>query len=135
MLTRRRHVSSSPCRASDINTKYRRSAANGDSRRGEVIPAGTPLADPAPPERDRTQDRPHSPRTTDAHHHRLFGAPRQSPKEGLKQELASGYAAALVAAMSKSLALINKSPAGVRATKNRSALQSLLSWCRAGRAE
>jgi len=44
-----------------------------------------------------------------ARRHRLFGAPRQSPKEGLKQELAPGYAAALVAAMSKSLARMNKS--------------------------
>src|SRR5262249_4500614 len=123
---------------------YGRRAANGEAidpeqfkpvqtRRGH--PGRHALADPAPPGRDRTQERPHSRRTTDAHRHRLLGAPRQSPKEGLKQELASGYAAALVAAMSKSLALINKSPAGVRATKNRSALQSLLSWCRAGRAE
>src|SRR5215831_10456986 len=94
-----------------------------------------PLADPAPSGPDRAQDRPHSRRTTDAHRHRLFGAPRQSPKEGLKQELASGYAAALVAAMSKSLALVNKSLDAGKATKKGSALQSLLSWCRAGRAE
>ena len=32
----------------------------------------------------------------DAHRHRLFGAPRQSPKEGLRKELAPGYFAALV---------------------------------------
>ena len=67
-----------------------------------------PLADPAPSGPDRAQDRPHSRRTTDAHRHRLFGAPRQSPKEGLKQELAPGYAAALVASTNKSLAHNNK---------------------------
>src|SRR5262249_53812042 len=70
------------------------------------------LADPAPSGPDRAQDRPHSRRTTDAHRHRLFGAPRQSPKEGLKQELAPGYAAALVASTSKFLAQINKTPKG-----------------------
>src|SRR5215510_15089499 len=105
-----------------------------------------PLADPAPSGPDRAQDRPHSRRTTDAHRHRLFGASRQSPKEGLKQELASGYAAALVAAMSKSLAQMNKTPkvaAGVvqkmhsgransvRASKKGSALPAMQS----GRAE
>src|SRR5262245_38858272 len=69
-----------------------------------------PLADPAPSGPDRAQDRPHSRRTTDAHRHRLFGAPRQAPKEGLKQELAPGYAAALVASTNKSLAQMNKTP-------------------------
>src|SRR5262245_40341446 len=74
---------------------YGRRTANGEaidpeqfnrSRRGEAIPAGTPLADPAPPRRDRAQARPHAARVTDpphAHGHRLFSAPGQSSKEGL----------------------------------------------------
>src|SRR5262249_21384171 len=56
--------------------------------------------DPAPSGGDRAQARPHARRATDPQHprrHRLFGAPGQSPKEGLKEkELAPGYAAALV---------------------------------------
>src|SRR5262245_51803245 len=40
-----------------------------------------------------------------------------------------------LASTSKSLAQINKSQAVGRATEGCSALQSLLSWCRAGRAE
>src|SRR5262245_55467681 len=44
-----------------------------------------PLPDLAPPGRDRAQDRPHSRRTTDAHRHRLFGAPGQSSTEGLNR--------------------------------------------------
>jgi hypothetical protein len=38
-----------------------------------------------------------------------------------------------MAAMNKSLAQSNKSRSGGEATKNRSALQSLLSWCRSGK--
>jgi len=43
------------------------------------------LADPAPPGRNRAQARPHSGRAADAHGHRLFGAPGQSPKKGLNR--------------------------------------------------
>src|SRR5262245_23007951 len=51
------------------------------------------------------------------------------------REYQSYLAAALVAVMSKSLAQLNKAQDMGRATKGCSALQSLLSWCRAGRAE
>ena len=44
-----------------------------------------PLADLAPPGRDREQDRPRAGRATDPRRHRLFGAPRQSSKEGLNR--------------------------------------------------
>ena len=51
-----------------------------------------PLADAPPSGRDRAQARPHDGRATDSQHprrHRLFGAPGQSSKEGLKVEGAS----------------------------------------------
>src|SRR5262249_55062258 len=92
-----------------------------------------PLADPAPSGPDRAQDRPHSRRTTDAHRHRLFGAPRQSPKEGLKQELAPGYAAALVASTNKSLAQMNKSPRWLRPLSKKCTLDEGL--CRSDAAD
>jgi len=40
-----------------------------------------------------------------------------------------------MASTNKSLALMNKSPDVGKVTKKGSVLQSLLSWCRAGRAE
>src|SRR5262249_24336672 len=46
-----------------------------------------PLADRAPPRRDRAKARPRAARARDPQHargHRLFGAPRQSSKEGMK---------------------------------------------------
>jgi hypothetical protein len=60
---------------------------------------------PAPPGRDRTQAQLHTGRATDAHGHRLFGTQGQSSKEGLKAQ------------RSQSLAPMNKSGDGLRATK------------------
>jgi hypothetical protein len=98
-------------------------------------------ADPAPPGRDRAQARPHAGRTADPRRHRLFGAPRQSSKEGLKKGISPGVRRAGWAWLkrSKSLAQMNpgrgaKRPRSIRlyamqSGKGRILLRAVLPTC------